>query len=89
MYDFGRLHRIQAVANFLDGGDEVFWLDQGGVIGDKGRVHVQVFVKVDVGMGDTLHVVKLLAHLGNASDFAHHARNGELRDGFFGVARAV
>ena len=89
MYDLGGFYRIQPIANVLNGGDQVFRLDEVWVVSNKCRIHRQVFVEVDVGMGHALHIVKLLAHLGNACDFAHHPGNGELGHGFFSMACAV
>jgi len=81
--DLCRFHRVQAIPDFLDRRDQIFRLDEGGVIGDEGGVYRQVLVEVNVGMRYSLGVVQFFAHLGYASDFAHHTRNGELRDGFF------
>lgn len=86
---FGGFHRIQAISDFLDGGDEVLRLDQVGVIGDERGIYLLFGIEGDVCPRYALYIVQFLADFGDTSDFAHHAGNGELGDGFFRLTRPI
>ena len=60
-----------------------------GVVSDVGGIHSVAGIEVDVCPGDALDIVQLLAHLGYAGDFTHHAGNGQLGDRFLGASRPV
>lgn len=85
----GGFYSIKTIADFLNGGDEILRLDQVGIVSDEGGVHFAVGIEGDVRTGHALHIVQFLADLRYTCDLTHHARNGQLGDGFFGLTCPV
>jgi len=86
---FGRLHIVEAITDFLDGGDEGLRADHFGIEDHERGVYFPVGVELDVSAGHAREVIQFLPDLGHARDFTHHAGDGQLGDSFFHGAGAV
>ena len=89
MNNLGRFYVVQPVANSFYSGDEGFGGNPFGVEDDERSVHSLVCVELNVRSCHSGKAIKFLSDFGDACDFTHHSRNGQLGNCFFSCASAV